>query len=87
MLDGLNDNPRLGAELGRRLQGLNCHVNLIPFNPIPGDLFQPSPAGRTQDFASALNRSGITATIRLKRGVDMDAGCGQLRKRILLDSQ
>ncbi len=87
MLDGLNDDPRLGAELGRRLQGLNCHVNLIPFNPIPGDLFQPSPAGRTQDFASALNRSGITATIRLKRGVDMDAGCGQLRKRILLDSQ
>ncbi len=87
MLDGVNDDPRLGSELGRRLHGLNCHVNLIPFNPIPGDLFQASPERRVREFAAALNRSGTPTTIRVRRGIEMDAGCGQLRKRILLDPQ
>ena len=87
MLDGLNDDPRLGTELGQRLRGLNCHVNLIPFNPIPGDRFQPSPMSRTQAFATAVKRSGIATTIRVRRGIEMDAGCGQLRKRIDLQSQ
>ncbi len=87
MLNELNDDPRLGTELGRRLRGLNCHVNLIPCNPIPGDAFQPSPAARTQAFAAAVRRSGIATTIRVRRGIEMDAGCGQLRKRIGLQPQ
>lgn len=82
MLDGLNDSPSLGSDLGHLLRGLNCHVNLIPFNPIPGDLFQPSSAARTQAFAAAVNDSGIPTTVRVRRGIEMDAGCGQLRKRL-----
>ncbi len=87
MLNDLNDDPRLGMELGRRLRSLNCHVNLIPFNPIPGDVFQPSPANRIQAFAAAVNQAGITTTIRVRRGIEMEAGCGQLRKRIELQPQ
>lgn len=82
MLDGLNDNPSLGSDLGRLLRGLNCHVNLIPFNPIPGDMFQSSPTNRTQAFASAVNNAGVNTTIRVRRGIEMDAGCGQLRRRL-----
>lgn len=85
MLRDLNDAPELGAELGRRLRGLNSHVNLIPYNPIPGDPHQPSSEGRTREFAAAVRRHGVSATIRVRRGIEMEAGCGQLRRRVLLD--
>ncbi len=83
MLQRVNDDPHLGMELGRRLQGLHCHVNLIPFNPIPGDTFQSSSLARMQAFAAAVKRSGIATTIRVRRGIEMEAGCGQLRRRLL----
>lgn len=81
MLEGWNDDPALGTELGRLLHGLLCHVNLIPFNPIPGDQFRAAPAARIQAFAAHVQAEGIPVSIRVRRGIEMDAGCGQLRKR------
>lgn len=86
MLDGINDHPQLGADLGRLVQGLPCHVNLIPFNPIPGGRYQPSPDGRIRAFARRVGAAGIPVTIRVKRGIEMDAGCGQLKRRAAVNA-
>jgi len=60
------------------LAGLLCHVNLIPLNPTEGCPLRPSPPERVATFRDVLRRSGIPATVRLRRGVDVQAGCGQL---------
>jgi 23S rRNA (adenine2503-C2)-methyltransferase len=57
------------------------HVNLIPYNRTPGLDAAPSPPGTIERFAAVLRRSGITVTIRRTRGTDIDAACGQLRRR------
>lgn len=81
MLAGVNDDPALGRKLGKLLRGLLCHVNLIPFNPIPGDTFRSPSDKHIQDFAAQVRAYGLPVSIRVRRGVKMDAGCGQLRLR------
>jgi 23S rRNA (adenine2503-C2)-methyltransferase len=81
LLDGVNDGVREARELSRRLRGLNCHVNLIPYNPVGKLGFAaPSPL-RVQGFREVLERAGIVVTQRAQKGSDIDAACGQLRRR------
>ncbi len=82
LMAGINDSPELAAELAARLQPLLCHVNLIPLNPIPNSPFQPTSAQETQRFAHILEQAGVSTTVRLRRGIEINAGCGQLRRAL-----
>ena len=82
MMAGINDSPALAEELAALLQGLLCHVNLIPLNPVVGSSFQPSRREDVDAFVAILERRGIPTTLRVRRGIDIDAGCGQLRARV-----
>jgi len=79
-MQGINDSADLAHELGEKLQSLLCHVNVIPLNPIPDSKFQPSSDEDTKRFVEILHEYGISATIRLRRGIEINAGCGQLRR-------
>jgi 23S rRNA (adenine2503-C2)-methyltransferase len=81
LIDGVNDSPELARELASLLEGLLCHVNLIPLNPTPGSPWQPSPRERVDAFQAVLEAAGIPTTVRMRRGIDIEAGCGQLRRR------
>ncbi len=75
---GKNDNPENALELAGLLQGLLCHVNVIPLNPTGQESFQASTKERIYAFQKILEDHGIPCTIRLRRGIDIQAGCGQL---------
>ena len=80
LMNGINDSEDLAHELGKILQPLLCHVNVIPLNPIPDSKFQPTSDEDTQRFVDILHSYGISATVRLRRGIEINAGCGQLRR-------
>jgi len=82
LVEGINDTPALARELGLLLRGMLCHVNLIPLNPTQKFVGKGSSQTAAQDFSATLNRVGITTTIRLRRGIDIQAGCGQLASLI-----
>ena len=89
MMAGINDMPELAVELAALLRplrsptgGMMCHVNLIPLNPVAESPYQPSTAEAAARFQQILERGGIPATVRMRRGIDIDAGCGQLRRRV-----
>jgi 23S rRNA (adenine2503-C2)-methyltransferase len=79
MIDGVNDSPALADELVERIREFNAFVNLIPFNPIPGTDWKPTPEGRLRAFAARLEAAGISAFVREPRGRDIAAVCGQLK--------
>ncbi len=80
LIEDVNDDERTAAELARRLRGLLCHVNLIPYNPTPAaPLFRRPGPERIERFRAVLERYGIPATVRYSRGVEIAAACGQLR--------
>jgi 23S rRNA (adenine2503-C2)-methyltransferase len=81
LIDGINDGVEQASALGHLLRGLLCHVNLISLNPIEGCDYRPSNRKRVLAFRRELNRMGIPNTVRLGRGNDIQAGCGQLRSR------
>ena len=82
LLHGQNDSVEQAAALGRLLKGLLCHVNLIPVNPTGEGPFQrPTGACRTA-FQQTLRDYGVPSTIRMEKGIDINAGCGQLRARV-----
>ncbi len=81
LMAGINDRPEHAEELARLVQGLLCHINLIPLNPVEGSPYQPSSKQDTEAFVTILRRHGIPVTVRLRRGIEIDAGCGQLRRR------
>ena len=81
LMAGVNDAPGQARQLVGLLQGLLCHVNLIPLNPTPGSPLRPSPRERVAAFRAELEAAGIPTTVRLRRGIDIEAGCGQLRQR------
>ncbi len=81
MLEGVNDSPELARELGQLLgKGRDFKVNLIPFNP-SGTGYQGSSREAIDRFRKALMSTGVHATVRLTRGRDIDAACGQLAAR------
>jgi 23S rRNA (adenine2503-C2)-methyltransferase len=82
LIDGVNDAPEQARQLAELLRGLLCHVNLIPLNPTPGSPWRPSPRERVDQFRAMLEAASLPTTVRLRRGIDIEAGCGQLRRRI-----
>lgn len=82
LMAGINDQPQHARELADLLEGLLCHVNLIPLNPVEGSPFQPSPPEDVDRFRQVLMQRRIPVTVRLRRGIEIDAGCGQLRRRL-----
>ncbi|MCB9761601.1 MAG: 23S rRNA (adenine(2503)-C(2))-methyltransferase RlmN [Alphaproteobacteria bacterium] len=83
LIQGVNDDVATAERLGRLLQGLHCHVNLIPLNPTAGYDGGPSGEPAVAGFIEALGRFGVPATARVRRGIDIDAGCGQLKAKVL----
>ncbi|MDO5134437.1 MAG: 23S rRNA (adenine(2503)-C(2))-methyltransferase RlmN [Eubacteriales bacterium] len=77
---GVNDGQEDAAELSERLRGLNCHVNLIPINPVKERDFIRSNRRAVENFKIKLEKCGINVTIRREMGSDIDGACGQLRK-------
>ncbi len=81
LIENINDTPEQARALASLVKGLLCHVNLIPLNPT-ADFAQAASTGeRIQAFRAILDRAGIPNTLRLRRGIDIQAGCGQLRHR------
>ncbi len=78
-----NDTPETARELVRLLKGLMCHVNVIPLNPTQKYPGQATTRERARAFSDILNEAGIPCTIRIRRGIDIQAGCGQLASREL----
>ncbi|MGD0355356.1 MAG: 23S rRNA (adenine(2503)-C(2))-methyltransferase RlmN [Dehalococcoidia bacterium] len=80
LLAGVNDSPSEAARLAELLKGMNCHVNLIPFNPVEGKNYKPPRADRSADFRRVLEDGDIPVTQREQRGAGIEAACGQLRR-------
>ncbi len=80
LVQGINDSSENAIELSKLLKGLNCHVNLIPVNPIKERDYRHSENSYIQNFKNILEKSKINVTIRREMGADIDAACGQLRK-------
>ncbi len=83
LIKGLNDTPECARELSRLLSGKNTHVNLIPVNPIKERKWERSTDNSVNAFKLMLEKNRINATIRRGMGADIDAACGQLRRRYL----
>jgi 23S rRNA (adenine2503-C2)-methyltransferase len=81
LLEGVNDGVAEAQTLARLLHGMNCHVNLIPYNPVPGMISYKRPRKGIRAFREVLEGAGIQVTQRLQRGADIDAACGQLKTR------
>ncbi len=78
---GQNDSDECADELANLIKGLNCHVNLIPVNPIKERDFRQSEQYTVKKFKNKLEKYGINVTIRREMGRDIEGACGQLRKR------
>lgn len=78
LIDGINDRDSDAYELADLLKGLICHVNVIPLNPTTQFAGQATTQKRAEAFQGILESHGIPCTIRLRRGIDIKAGCGQL---------
>ena len=81
MIDGVNDSIADAKELLRRLKGLPAHINLIPLNHVEESPLKPSSKASVAAFQKCLEDGGITATVRRTLGSDIDASCGQLRRK------
>ncbi|HOV06477.1 MAG TPA: 23S rRNA (adenine(2503)-C(2))-methyltransferase RlmN [Anaerolineaceae bacterium] len=81
LIQGINDRPEDARQLVQRVKGLNCHVNIIPLNPTGQFHGKPTTNERAQEFKRILEMGGVNCTIRLRRGIDIQAGCGQLAAR------
>jgi 23S rRNA (adenine2503-C2)-methyltransferase len=78
LIQNVNDKIEIAQALGKKLRGLLCHVNLIPLNPTHHYDGQPARRNQVDDFKNALDQAGIPCTIRIRRGIEIEAGCGQL---------
>ena len=81
MISGVNDSDACARELAARLRGMPAHVNLIPVNDVTGAGYQKSGIPRQKRFIAILEQSGCTATVRRTLGSDIEASCGQLRRK------
>lgn len=80
LVAGVNDSDEDARELSGRIRDINCHVNLIPVNPIKERSFERSTRQAVENFKIKLEKCGINVTIRREMGSDIDGACGQLRK-------
>jgi 23S rRNA (adenine2503-C2)-methyltransferase len=83
LLRDVNDRPGHAAELARLLRGRQAHVNLIPFNDVPGLPYRRLTQQALDDFLAVLRRAGLSVKVRKRKGADIEAACGQLRRAAL----
>ena len=82
LINGVNDTPEEARKLSTLLKGLLCHVNAIPLTPTTGYAGKATTHERANAFKQILEQNGIPCTIRIRRGIDIQAGCGQLASRV-----
>ena len=87
MIDGVNDRDEDAREILRRMKGLPAHFNLIPLNHVEESPLKPSSKTQVARFQKLLEAGGITATVRRTLGGDIDASCGQLRRKHIKESK
>ena len=83
LVAGVNDTRKDAQELVNLIKGMNCHVNLIPVNPIKERDYMQSNKEQIRKFQEKIEKSGISATVRREMGRDIDGACGQLRRRFI----
>jgi 23S rRNA (adenine2503-C2)-methyltransferase len=86
LLKGVNDQPIHATELAEIIGAMNAHVNLIPYNPVAGLGYAPPPRKVCEQFRDRLADRGVSTTLRKECGQDIDAACGQLRRRHLTEA-
>lgn len=86
LFKGINDSPRHVNQLARLLNKVRCRINLMRWHPVPNAPLQGSDEATIRAFQEGLNRKGIIATVRQSRGIDIDAACGLLSTKRLLNS-
>ena len=87
LIDGVNDSDECAAELAKRLKGIMCHVNLIPANPVKENSFKKPDKNKITHFKDLLIKKGVNATVRRTLGADIDASCGQLRRKAMEEAE
>jgi 23S rRNA (adenine2503-C2)-methyltransferase len=87
LLGQLNDSPHEARQLADLLRGRGAHVNLIPFNPVEGLPFRRPAPEAIEKFVAIVQQAGISVKVRKTKGGDIDAACGQLRRRIKSSSE
>lgn len=85
LIDGVNDTDWCADELAKKLKGIMCHVNLIPANPVKENSFKKPNKEKIIRFQNRLIKNGVNATVRRTLGMDIDASCGQLRRKVKED--
>lgn len=83
LIEGINDSKSHATALAGRLNGIKCHVNLIPLNPVKERALVGVNRARAEQFAKWLEAQHVSATIRREMGTDIEGACGQLRHRVL----
>ena len=83
LIEDVNDSDACADELAKRLRGIMCHVNLIPANPVKENSFKKPDMNKIIHFKERLIKKGINATVRRTLGADIDASCGQLRRKAM----
>lgn len=83
LIENINDSPQIAKDLAILLEGNGSHVNLIPINPTAGNFHRPSEKS-VLEFEKILRRSGVNCTVRVEKGSEISAACGQLRTDILI---
>lgn len=83
LIAGETDRVDQADALGKLIRHLKCHVNVIPLNPTEGYAGSPSHPQRVQAFIDKLAEYNISCTVRVRRGIDIEAGCGQLKSEVL----
>ncbi|MGI6547917.1 MAG: 23S rRNA (adenine(2503)-C(2))-methyltransferase RlmN [Bacillota bacterium] len=81
LFHGVNDGPQDALALADLVRGRHVHVNLIRYNPVPELDWPPATESQTRTFAGWLEKAGVNATVRRRLGLEIDAACGQLRRR------
>ncbi len=81
LISGVNDSNECADELAKRLKGIMCHINLIPANPVKENSFEKPDMTKIMRFKERLIYNGLNATVRRTLGADIDASCGQLRRK------
>ena len=87
LLAGLNDEPMHARQLVGLLRGRRAHVNLIPFNDVEGLPYRRPTTESLQDFVNVLQQGGISVKVRKRKGSQIDAACGQLRREMINPSR
>lgn len=82
LIAGVNDTEECANLLSKRLEGIMCHINLIPANPVKENTFTKPDRKYILRFSKLLENKGMTVTVRRTLGADIDASCGQLRKKV-----